>query len=367
MEVNKLNETDKTITVGWTPPAGQEGVVGIIDGSELLADGKRHFSGSKTLSSIKFAKLLDGKEHDYGVNVLGAIDHGSVMSGNNPVPASYPIPPQGALTLHDGGYASQSGIFSRDPGAVEITGGHYTRYTGYGVAQMAWNGKAVQSTAQSKIHDLMVDYIKAASSMNGTGEACLWLGNWTHAYDIVLNMGQWMNLWTGAACWNSLIEDILFKQTPGVQCYIEHQTIGATFRRIVMEENPGGTNPYNIEWAYGGACSHHNTITQQKIYVPANRWLFFDAGTYGNKLSELTLYGPGNGIAMPANLVDSNQPNQIDWSTIDTTNLAGVKYKVHNNAIGAQHAPLAEHMLEPGTIRMPTPLHERLTMMQSLH
>jgi hypothetical protein len=279
-----------------------------------------------------------------------------------PTPSTdYPTAPQGKLTLNDGNFGSSSGVFSRDAGGIEITGGRYTRYTGYGVAQMAWNGRAVPSTAQSKIHDLQADTIQAASSMGGTGEACLWLGNWTHAYNISVFGGKWMNVWTGAACWNSVIEDIKIGDTPNIPLYMEHDTVGCTFRRIEIDA-PSGGNPGNMEWSYGGHGSHNNTFKQMRIYVPKDKWFFLDAGSYGNTFGEIYLYGPGNGLAVPANLVDSSQPNQIDWSTIDTTNLAGAKYKAHNNQIGAQHVPMRAAELEPGTVRMPTSLEHRMAL-----
>lgn len=65
-------QTSTTVTLKWTPPATQQGYVPTIDGSDLLTDGKRHASVSKSASSVKIGKPRDGKPHTYGVSILGA-------------------------------------------------------------------------------------------------------------------------------------------------------------------------------------------------------------------------------------------------------------------------------------------------------
>lgn len=86
-----ITATDKGtyVLVQWTSPAGQEGYVALLDGAETLADGKRHFSGSRTASSVKIGKPDQGR-HTYGVMVLGGVDTGSA-----PIPAdtSPPVNP----------------------------------------------------------------------------------------------------------------------------------------------------------------------------------------------------------------------------------------------------------------------------------
>lgn len=72
--VSVLAETTTTVTIGWPHQDSQEGYVPLIDGSELLADGKRHASVSKTVSRVKIGRPSDGKAHTYGVRILGVIE-----------------------------------------------------------------------------------------------------------------------------------------------------------------------------------------------------------------------------------------------------------------------------------------------------
>lgn len=95
MNVQQLAETAATVTIGWTPAAGQEGYVPTIDGSETLTDGKRHPGTSKTQASVKIGKPGDGKPHAYGVNILGVVDSGSVT-----VPPVVTPPPPGTVEVH---------------------------------------------------------------------------------------------------------------------------------------------------------------------------------------------------------------------------------------------------------------------------
>lgn len=88
MNVRKKSETATVVELEWDAVPGQQGYVTTLDGDEKMADGKRHFSGSKTARTVKIGKP-DQNPHDYGVRILTVGDSGSVR-----VPAD-PSPPAG--------------------------------------------------------------------------------------------------------------------------------------------------------------------------------------------------------------------------------------------------------------------------------
>lgn len=64
------NETAKTLTVEWDPVPGAIGFLPLIDGKQVLADGKRHPSWDGSRTSTKFGRPQDNKPHEYTVAVL---------------------------------------------------------------------------------------------------------------------------------------------------------------------------------------------------------------------------------------------------------------------------------------------------------
>lgn len=249
-----------------------------------------------------------------------------------------PREPQGTLRKLEGAETQQSGLFNRDPGSPDIGGLQVSGYTSYGVAHMAWNGQAVSSTGRSHIHDCVVEDIAAnpPRAMDGTGEAGFWLGQRTLAERLVARRCAWMGMWTGAACDGSTIQDFQLLEMPHVGLYVEHVTANTVFQRFRIELQQGADgNAVNIEWTYGGKGSHDLTFTDFDIYVPAGCWGFFlDAGTYGCRILNGRIRGPGNAVAHPYNLADPSRPNLVDWASIDTSQLTGQRELVHANAIG---------------------------------
>lgn len=120
MNVRIVSETPTLITIAWDPVGGQQGFVPTIDTSELLTDGKRHASTSKTQSQVKIGKPQDGLPHAYGVNILGVSQSGSVTS---PSPTPPPPPPTGS----DG--AKLMAMFPPLTQAVTKTGALAKRWT----------------------------------------------------------------------------------------------------------------------------------------------------------------------------------------------------------------------------------------------
>lgn len=116
--VTKLADTKTTVTIGWKQPAGQQGYIPTIDGSEFLTDGKRHPSFSVTASSARIGKPADettpASKHTYGVNLLGITQEGS-WSANPSRQASWTTGPLGSANI----FPSRPGAFVIDyPGII---------------------------------------------------------------------------------------------------------------------------------------------------------------------------------------------------------------------------------------------------------
>lgn len=92
LSVRKIAEDPTAITIGWPRQIGQWGYVPMIDGSEILTDGKRHIGKSTTKTSVKIGKVRDGKSHKYGVRLLMTGDVGSVVGVASPAPNPNPPP-----------------------------------------------------------------------------------------------------------------------------------------------------------------------------------------------------------------------------------------------------------------------------------
>ncbi len=94
LTVTKITEDNKTVTIGWVPPAWQEGYLPMIDGSDRLTDGKRHPGTSETQAQVRIGKPADetnpATKHRYGVAILGPI-----AAGNWPAAVTPPDPPPG--------------------------------------------------------------------------------------------------------------------------------------------------------------------------------------------------------------------------------------------------------------------------------
>ena len=120
LDVTTVHEDATTITLGWTPPAGQEGYVATLDGSEVLIDGKRHGSLSKTNGSIRIGKPQDGKPHSYGVEILGVTASGAVTS---PTPTPPPAAGKtGCAGYAAGDYTKRASIAGLDAMMVDLNG-----------------------------------------------------------------------------------------------------------------------------------------------------------------------------------------------------------------------------------------------------
>jgi len=78
MNVRIAADTGLALTLTWDPVPNAEGFIFLLDGSEVLTDGKRHITMDGSKTSVKIAKPQDGKPHLFEVRALGRIDSGTV-------------------------------------------------------------------------------------------------------------------------------------------------------------------------------------------------------------------------------------------------------------------------------------------------
>jgi hypothetical protein len=90
LPIRVVSETATTITLGWSPPAGQEGYVLLIDGQPKSNDGKRHASIAVTAKQATMGKMPGetnpASKHTYGVRILGAQAEGTYPTSVTPPP-----------------------------------------------------------------------------------------------------------------------------------------------------------------------------------------------------------------------------------------------------------------------------------------
>lgn len=113
LSVSKIAEDATSVTVGWPRTIGQWGYVPMIDGSEILTDGKRHIGKSASKRSVKIGKVRDSKAHRYGVRLLMTGDVGDVIGTASPLPG--PTPPPGPGPAPDNSLAQSWLILGQDP------------------------------------------------------------------------------------------------------------------------------------------------------------------------------------------------------------------------------------------------------------
>ena len=142
------------------------------------------------------------------------------------------------------------------------------RFTDYGVTVDA-NDQSLQRLAQPFVlRDLDIAHVSRAApgSSNGTGEACLWLGNTGVVQRARLRACAWTGLWTGTAATGLAVDGVDIDRTP-VGVYLEHFTQRSTFSRLLV----GRATRAGIvaEWddpAWGGRPgSIDNTIERSQL------------------------------------------------------------------------------------------------------
>jgi len=294
-----------------------------------------------------------------------------------PLPVGWTVAaPQGTLVEMNGGGTQGAAKFEYSVGPVTFAERWIHDYTHYGYGLMQWPAQVSPPGVRSTIRDLRIERItrNPPRASDGTAEAGLWTGQTVDVSRIDIASCAWMQGWTGARCYNSIWQDIRMRDTRLVGIYPEHNTWDTIFRRFINEEAPGQlANTVNQEWAYGGEFSKNLTYDQFDLYVPAGKWAFFiDAGNGGTKIAPSPgsrIWGPGNGIILPNNIVAGVGPNQVWLDNIDMTELAGTKLAYHDNAIGSITFKIAAASrswvglapkLHTATVRMPKEVKDSL-------
>lgn len=244
-----------------------------------------------------------------------------------PAPTTFPNPPVGPFTEINGGGTKDSGIFTYNPAGQVIEKLHVSNMLSYGVGAMVWPAKEI--TTPVTIRDCIIEDVSRVvpKSSDGTAEACLWVGNKAVVNRVRLRRGAWMGMWTGAACFDSVFEDIEVAECP-IALYIEHQTKRCVFRNCSFR---AVDNAVNIEWWYTGQGSNSITFENCRFHSDRGWGMFIDAGTYDIHLVACTFTG-AKGLTHPTRLVQP-LPNTWDAAT-DFSGVAGTKILAHSNAVG---------------------------------
>jgi hypothetical protein len=228
----------------------------------------------------------------------------------------------------EGGRVARFGIRAFNPDGVvveRVIVGHVTN-TGVRLSDNHYDSNATIR----RVLDVRVFDADSPESLNGTGEACIWIGHRVAegVRRISAQRCDWMGLWTGNAIRDTLIQDVTIKDTP-IAIYPEHQTTRVVFRRLDLTAEG---NAFNVEWWYDGMGSSELTVEQFRIKA-GRTGIFLDSGTFGSVIRNGIVIAP-NGIAHPANLVDPSKPNVIERRTIDLSGVPGRKVWQHDHAIG---------------------------------
>jgi len=251
--------------------------------------------------------------------IAGLPSYGVVVAPPPPPPP----PPSGGPTLPQAPFTKfSSAQWYRNAGAPQLIDGLDVEGTpDYGVGLMQW--PPVMSPSPFTMTDIITQNVgHLPPTMNGTGEAGIWIGQSCNANRLVCD-GTWMGLWTGAMCCDCVIQNFTIGKADGaggytnpvnhVGLYVEHYTRRVTFQNFQITS--GNSNGINSEWWYpdatyspfanaeypatpageAGACE--NTYDTGRVYCPAGAWgMYLDMGSWGNTVKNITFWGPGNAI-----------------------------------------------------------------------
>lgn len=290
-----------------------------------------------------------------GTHWKNALDLLAQIGGTPPPPP----PPPGGVALPVGPFKKSGSVsYNSATKPVEVAGLDIENLTGpvNGLTIMQW--PPVLSSGRYNVHDVITQNIgNQPPTSNGTAEAGIWIGQSADVNRVVCD-ATWEGLWTGAMCADSVIQNFTIGKADGKGgftgqsskngLYCEHFTRRTLFKNFEINAADFGIIS---EWWYadatyapfvakefpgamaGKAGSCHNTYDTGKIYCPAgSKGIFFDAGTWGNTVKNITFWGPGDAIWAPNHLAGPDA-NVIDASSC-TFNQGGKDVTFHNNGIG---------------------------------
>jgi hypothetical protein len=228
----------------------------------------------------------------------------------------------------DGSRVAKFGVRGTEPDGVAVERVVVRHVTNVGV-RLSDNRTDSNATIR-RVWDVRVFDADSPESLNGTGEACVWIGHRVAegVRRIAAQRCDWMGLWTGNAIRDTIIQDVTIRDTP-VAIYPEHRTTRVVFRRLDLTAEK---NAFNVEWWYDGVGSSDLTVEQFRI-TAGRIGIFLDAGTFGTVVRNGVVTAP-DGIGHPANLADPNRPNVIERRTINLSGVPGRKVWRHDNPMG---------------------------------
>ena len=288
------------------------------------------------------------------------------LEGAGPPPAG-PAPPQGNLTVRDGGgtVASFPDCWKNTDTSFSVSGKHVknVQFAGVG-SQFFWPPKATYP--RTTVTDVIVDGVSkpAPGASGGTGEAGAWLGNPTTLQRAIIRRCAWMGINVVGRSQGSFLEDILIEECP-VGVYFELATHDVTLRRVYtrgIKTTPvaGGSEPLGLlagrsvtfeYWhtfaEYGGRVGPYNvTLEDCDIYCPPRdpRFLtgptgfdpcagiYIGPGCYGIRAIRTRFWGPGWAVLAPTVRANNGPDVVLQDCVFEQT---GPNLSYHNLPMGA--------------------------------
>jgi hypothetical protein len=165
------------------------------------------------------------------------------------------------------------------------------------------NGITVDANVQSLVlstpvllEDLDVANVSnpTPKSSNGTGEACIWLGNTGALRRAIVRNCAWTGVWTGTSAAGALVEDLDI-DIAAAGLYIEHFTTNSTFQR--MRIGPNSWTGVACEWAspsWGSRPACTDDVIQDSTIYSANTGVLLDVGTTRTTIRRVKFVGAGS-------------------------------------------------------------------------
>lgn len=279
-----------------------------------------------------------------------------------PPPVGFAVDaPVGPLAVHDGGGTQEAGEMRYTTGPFKIEKQHYKRFTGWGVYAMQWPEAVSPAGSLQEFYDLITEDVAGnpPGSGGGTKEAGFWFGQRSKAARLAAYRCAWMGYWFGGNCDGSLFEHLLAREMRNVAAYFEHCARNTTVRYFEADVvgDGGWVHPgvVNVEWAYtdgyakympaetqikypGRSCAYNLMFEYGRVKSknPEAPCFMFGPGTFGHTIRNVKLSGPGPGIVYCNNSLHPTIPAvQVDWPTMDTSELTGPREVVRSDlAIG---------------------------------
>jgi hypothetical protein len=154
-------------------------------------------------------------------------------------------------------------------------------FTDYGVVVDANDGSRTRLENPFRLADVRVARVarRVPGSSNGTGEACVWVGNPGIVRRVHVRRCAWTGLWTGTATTRALFNRIDINKTrTGV--YLEHFTRDSTFQNVRVGSHV--RVGMLAEWAspaWGGRPASVGNVVQDSWIAASVAGVYLDEGT----------------------------------------------------------------------------------------